>query len=152
MHINRTYKLGIDFIFNSPPPTHYHHQKMLLPSSGTISFMALAIGVLVMLASHLLALPSQSKGGIHNLGGIPILAAWGFYTKWYDFLWKHFNSGKKYFQFHILQVFNMLVFFLCTTQITTFTLSTESLHCQAKMHENCSSVNKAWILMMDIES
>lgn len=63
--------------------------------------MALAIGVLVMLASYLL--PSQLKGGIHNLGGIPILAAWDFYTKRYDFLRKHFDSGKKYFQFHILQ-------------------------------------------------
>lgn len=85
-------------------------------SSGTISFVALAIGVLVMLASYLL--PSQSKGGIHNLGGIPILAAWDFYTKRYDFLRKHFDSGKKYFQFHILQVFNMLAFFPRTTQLT----------------------------------
>lgn len=74
---------------------------MSLSSSGTISFVALAIGVLMVLASHLLS--SQSKGGIHNLTGIPILAAWDFYTKRYDFLRKHFDSGKKYFQFHILQ-------------------------------------------------
>ena len=77
----------------------------VLPSgwspSSVISYITLAIGVVVILSSRLL--PSQS-GGVHNLGGIPILAAWAFFTKRYDFLWKHFNSEKKYFQFRVLQV------------------------------------------------
>ena len=71
------------------------------PTQSAVFFTALAIGVLMTLAS---LRPSKSKAGVHDLGGIPVFTAWTFFTKRYDFLWKHFHSGKKYFQFRVLQV------------------------------------------------
>jgi len=71
------------------------------PTQSAVFFTALAI-VLITLAT--LLRPSKSKAGVHDLGGIPVLTAWTFFTKRYDFLRKHFNSGKKYFQFRVLQV------------------------------------------------
>jgi hypothetical protein len=80
----------------TPNPT------VLSPTQSAVFFTTLAIGVLMSLAT--LFRPSKTKAGVHDLGGIPIFTAWTFFTKRYDFLWKHFNSGKKYFQFRVLQV------------------------------------------------
>lgn len=73
----------------------------ILGSSQSAVILALAISVVITLAIRLS--PSSSKGGVYDLGGIPILAAWPFFTKRYDFLRNHFASGKRYFQFHVLQ-------------------------------------------------
>lgn len=71
------------------------------PPTQSAIFFTLAVGVVMTLAT--LLRPSKSKAGVHNLGGIPVFTAWTFFTKRYDFLRKHFNSGKKYFQFRVLQ-------------------------------------------------
>jgi len=72
------------------------------PTDSVVFLTTLAVGVLMTLAT--LFRPSKSKAGVHDLGGIPIFTAWTFFTKRYDFLQKHFKSGKKYFQFRVLQV------------------------------------------------
>ena len=72
------------------------------PTHRAVFLSALAIGVLTTLATLLRS--SKSKAGVHDHGGIPVFTAWTFFTKRYDFLQKHFNSGKKYFQFRVLQV------------------------------------------------
>ena len=74
------------------------------PAQSAVFFTTatLAAGVVMTLATFLR--PSKLKASVHDLGGIPVLTAWTFFTKRYDFLWKHFNSGKKYFQFRVLQV------------------------------------------------
>lgn len=74
----------------------------ILGTSRSAVILALAVSVIITLAIRLS--PSSSKGGVYDLGGIPILTAWPFFTKRYDFLRKHFASGKRYFQFHVVQV------------------------------------------------
>ena len=74
------------------------------PTQSAVFFTAAALAVGILMTVATLLHPSKSKAGVHDLGGIPVFTAWTFFTKRYDFLWKHFNSGKKYFQFRVLQV------------------------------------------------
>lgn len=49
----------------------------------------------------------NSKGSYYDLGGFSVLTAWRFFTMRYDFLQGNFaRTGKKIFQFHVLQVDN----------------------------------------------
>ncbi|KAJ3502212.1 hypothetical protein NLJ89_g8989 [Agrocybe chaxingu] len=69
----------------------------LLRSASTVSAVLLAVYVYRLLA------PS-AKGSIKQLGGIPIVTAWTFFTKRYDFLWSHFKkSTDPHFRFQVLQ-------------------------------------------------
>ncbi|KAF8890286.1 cytochrome P450 [Gymnopilus junonius] len=50
------------------------------------------------------AISPSEKGSIRHLGGIPIFTAWTFFSKRYDFLWKHFReSAAPHFKFQVLQ-------------------------------------------------
>ena len=68
---------------------------------SAVFLTALAIGVVMIMTLATLLRP---KAGDHDLDGIPVFTAWTFFAKRYDFLRKHFNSGKKYFWFRVLQV------------------------------------------------
>ena len=78
-----------------------------LPADGRINVLtglsSLALAILAVVVYRLLS-PSQ-KGSIRTIGGIPILTAWTFFSKRYDFLWKNFRSiPDPHFRFQVLQV------------------------------------------------
>ncbi len=61
---------------------------------------------LVILACFIyyIATPS-SKGSIRTLGGFPVLTAWTFFTRRYDFLWDNFGkNAAPHFKFNVLHV------------------------------------------------
>ncbi|PPQ80150.1 hypothetical protein CVT26_011784 [Gymnopilus dilepis] len=77
-----------------------------LPAEGRINVLtglsSLALAILAVVVYRLLS-PSQ-KGSIRTIGGIPILTAWTFFSKRYDFLWKNFRSiPDPHFRFQVLQ-------------------------------------------------
>ncbi|KDR74009.1 hypothetical protein GALMADRAFT_71675 [Galerina marginata CBS 339.88] len=65
-----------------------------------LSSLALAI---LAFAVYRLVTPSE-RGSIRRLGGLPIVTAWTFFSKRYDFLWSNFrNSSDPHFKFQVLQ-------------------------------------------------
>jgi len=49
----------------------------------------------------------KSSDKVNDLGGIPIISAWQFFTRRYDFIRQQFRkSGRKHFRFKVLQVSN----------------------------------------------
>ncbi|KAH9478207.1 Cytochrome P450 monooxygenase [Psilocybe cubensis] len=64
---------------------------------------AVIIALSVVVFSAVLLRPSYD-GKVYDLGGIPILTVWSFFTKRYDFIREQFkNSGGKTFRFRVLQ-------------------------------------------------
>ncbi|KAF9482298.1 cytochrome P450 [Pholiota conissans] len=71
------------------------------------------LGILAYTSSALLAFGAylvyaafspSTKGSIRKLGGFPVLTAWSFFTKRYDFLWSNFaKSADPHFRFQVLQ-------------------------------------------------
>ena len=54
-------------------------------------------------------LRTTSDGKLYDLGGVPILTAWTFFSKRYDFIRRNFKrSGGLPFRFRVLQVRNFL--------------------------------------------
>ncbi|PPR02168.1 hypothetical protein CVT24_011356 [Panaeolus cyanescens] len=48
-------------------------------------------------------LTPKAQNKIHSLGGIPVITAWKFFSKRYDFLWEHFNRiSEPMFTFKVL--------------------------------------------------
>src|SRR3954468_4871092 len=48
---------------------------------------------------------SPPDAGVYDIGGLPIVTAWPFFTKRFDFLQRHFKkTGGKMFKFKILRV------------------------------------------------
>ncbi|KAJ7784926.1 cytochrome P450 [Mycena maculata] len=83
-------------------PTHPYFSQTTL---ATALISATAVGV--MSASYLYfnrpALKSRDKE-IHELGGVPLLNAWAFFTRRYDFLRETFQrTGETLFRFRVLQ-------------------------------------------------
>ena len=67
-------------------------------------FIALSIGILFRSPPG-----PPSNGKIHNLAGFPLITAWSFFTKRYDFLRDQFKkTGLNMFSFRILQVKTLL--------------------------------------------
>ena len=68
--------------------------------STTLVFATLGI----VLCSFFL-LRTRTNGKIRDLGGIPLITAWTFFTKRWDFVDGHFSStGGKMYRFRVLQV------------------------------------------------
>ena len=69
------------------------------------SFSYLGIGLLTTLFLYRYLIPKDEKGAIRKLGGFPILTAWTFFSKRYDFIWANFGSDPSpHFKFNVLQV------------------------------------------------
>lgn len=72
--------------------------------SNDVRVSAAIVALSVILFSVVLLRPSFD-GKVYDLGGIPVLTVWSFFTKRYDFIREHFkNSGGKTFRFKVLQV------------------------------------------------
>ena len=55
-------------------------------------------------------LRSTKSNKIHDLGGIPMLAAWNFFKKPFHFFQRHFKeTGGKMFRFRVLQASSKLL-------------------------------------------
>ena len=71
----------------------------------------LGIGLLTTLFLYRYLIPKDEKGAIRKLGGFPIITAWAFFTKRYDFIWANFGSDPSpHFKFNVLQVDPLCVF------------------------------------------
>jgi hypothetical protein len=80
----------------SQNPSEWHTES----PSTTIVFASLG----VLLCSFFL-FRTRTDGKIHDLGGIPLVTAWTFFTKRWDFVRGHFAStGGKMYKFRVLQV------------------------------------------------
>ena len=69
-----------------------------------ISTIAIAtLGMIILSSSYFLR--TKKNGNVYDLGGIPIVTAWTFFTKRWDFLHCHFaNSRGRMFRFRVMQV------------------------------------------------
>ena len=65
----------------------------------------IAVAILgIILASTFLLHPTKD-GNIYDLGGLPLITAWSFFTKRWDFIHRHFaTTGGKMFRFRVVQV------------------------------------------------
>ena len=55
-------------------------------------------------------LRSTSDGKVYDLGGIPVLTAWTFFSKRFDFIQSNFKkSGGTIFRFRVLQVPDLFI-------------------------------------------
>ncbi|KAF9557039.1 cytochrome P450 [Agrocybe pediades] len=62
------------------------------------------LATLLVAISSFLMLRSTSDGKVYDLGGLPVLSAWTFFTRRYDFIREKFReSGGKAFRFRVLQ-------------------------------------------------
>ena len=65
----------------------------------------IAIATLGVILGSAYVLRTKKDGNVYDLGGIPIVTAWTFFTKRWDFLRGHFaNTGGKMFRFRVMQV------------------------------------------------
>ncbi|KAF9482295.1 cytochrome P450 [Pholiota conissans] len=65
-----------------------------------------ASSAILALGAYLLyvALSTSANGSIKKLGGFPVLTAWTFFTRRYDFIWDNFSkSSDPHFKFQVLQ-------------------------------------------------
>lgn len=68
------------------------------------TFSTLATAISVFLLSSLFLRPRNGEK-VYYLGGIPLVTAWPFFTRRYDFMREHFKeSGGKMFRFKVLKV------------------------------------------------
>ena len=105
----------------SSPPAQFD-VSMALPS---LLVAILAIGVYYLLSP-------KDKSSIRRLGGFPIVTAWAFFSRRYDFLWKHFKSSDTpHFKFQVLQVRQRMPLCSCGLLMLTST-STMSLRYEEK--------------------
>jgi hypothetical protein len=76
-------------------------------SQSTDSYWLFLALVLTILSFYFLR--TTSDGKFYDLGGIPILTAWSFFSKRYDFIRKNFKRSRGLpFRFRVLQVLNFL--------------------------------------------
>lgn len=76
--------------------------KFALENTPLISAIAAVLIVLVLIA---LFPRGSEEGAVYDIGGIPAINAWKFFTKRYDFIQRNFGkSGGKIFLFKVLQV------------------------------------------------
>jgi len=72
-------------------------------------FTASLVGIVVPLLLFF-SLRSTSNGKVYDLGGIPVLTAWTFFSKRFDFIQSNFKkSGGTIFRFRVLQVHNPFI-------------------------------------------
>ncbi|KJA20468.1 hypothetical protein HYPSUDRAFT_203783 [Hypholoma sublateritium FD-334 SS-4] len=73
------------------------------PSSGTlVTYGAAAALALLVYLIYSTVVPDDS-GSIRTLGGFPVLTAWAFFTRRYDFLWGNFQKhAAPHFKFSVL--------------------------------------------------
>ena len=65
---------------------------------------AIVTGFAVVLMSAFFLRPTKSDK-IHDLGGIPVLTAWDFFKRRFDFIQRHLEkTGGMMFRFKVLQV------------------------------------------------
>ena len=67
--------------------------------------ITIAIATLGIILGSSYVLRTKKDGNVYDLGGIPIVTAWTFFTKRWDFLRGHFSyTGGKMFRFRVMQV------------------------------------------------
>ncbi|KJA20453.1 hypothetical protein HYPSUDRAFT_813626 [Hypholoma sublateritium FD-334 SS-4] len=78
--------------------SHIYH-----PSSGTlVTYGGAAALALLAYLIYSTVVPND-KGSIRTLGGFPVLTAWAFFTRRYDFLWGNFQKhAAPHFKFSVL--------------------------------------------------
>ena len=70
--------------------------------SPSITIIFACLGVVL---CSFFPLRTRTNGKIHDLGGIPLVTAWTFFTKRWDFVYGHFAStGGEMYKFRVLQV------------------------------------------------
>jgi len=80
----------------SQNPSEWHTESL----STSIVFASLGV-----LLCSFIFFRKRTDGKIHHLGGIPLLTAWTFFTRRWDFVRGHFAStGGKMYKFRVLQV------------------------------------------------
>ena len=69
-------------------------------------FLYLGIVLLITMILYQYLIPNvEKKGAIRKLGGFPVVTAWTFFTKRYDFIWANFgNDPSPHFKFNVLHV------------------------------------------------
>jgi len=76
----------------------------LLQWNANSSAIPAIAALVVVFSMSAFFLRSTKSEGIHDLGGIPVLTAWGFFNKQYNFFHGHFNkTGGEMFRFRVLQ-------------------------------------------------
>lgn len=64
-----------------------------------------ALATLGIILGSAYVLRTKKDGNVYDLGGIPIVTAWTFFTKRWDFLCGHFAKTRgKMFRFRVMQV------------------------------------------------
>lgn len=81
----------------------------LLPDPAVWSIeshiITIAIATLGIVLGSSYILRTKKDGNVYDLGGIPIVTAWTFFTKRWDFLRCHFADTRgKMFRFRVMQV------------------------------------------------
>jgi len=75
--------------------------------SESANSYAWLLAALVLPISSFYLLRTTSDGKLYDLGGLPILTAWTFFSKRYDFMQENFKlSGGLPFRFRVLQVYH----------------------------------------------
>jgi len=88
---NATFSLLPQFL---PPPSQWNANSLPIP--------AIVAVVVVFMSAFFLRSTKGDK--IHDLGGIPVLTAWDFFKKPYNFFRGHFKkTGGGMFRFRVLQ-------------------------------------------------
>jgi len=65
----------------------------------TVAVLGITVGTIFFLR------PNFKDENIHDLGGFPLINAWSFFTKRWNFICRHFkNTGGKMFRFRVIQV------------------------------------------------
>jgi sterol 14-demethylase len=102
---NSTFSPLVQFL---PAPSQWNMNPPPLP--------AIVAGLAVVLMSAFF-LRSTKGDKIHDVGGIPVLTAWGFFKRRFDFLQRHFKkTGGMMFRFRVLQASAK---FLCHSRLLT---------------------------------
>jgi sterol 14-demethylase len=85
--------------------------------------LSIAAGLLFVLISAFALRPTKSDK-IRDLRGIPVVTAWGFFTKRFDFIQRHLKkSGGKMFRFRVLQAsskFTKILISFTTANLLSF--------------------------------
>ena len=72
---------------------------------SNVSLAAAVTAAMVLVLSTSLFRRPSGDPKIHHLSGLNIVHAWWFFTRRFDFLSGNFkNTGKKFFEFYVLQV------------------------------------------------
>jgi len=94
----------------SPPPSQWTANPLIV---------AVIAGFAVSMSAFFLR--STTSGNVHDLGGIPVLTAWDFFKKRFDFLQRHFRkSGGKMFRLRVLHVSSKTVLYFAAANLSPF--------------------------------